>query len=140
MTATMRACENETADSTRRVSFLIHAVRYARGMATVTVSDTQTVGQRLATARRVAGFDQTAMGMLVGASRPTVSAWERDEREPSFSQVVRWANETGQSLEWLAGGVECATRDSNPQPSDLYLGPLALGVALLAMVRGAATR
>ena len=74
-------------------------------MATIAVSDTQTVGERLATARKLAGIDQTTMGHLIGASRPTVSAWERDEREPSFSQVVRWAKETGQSLEWLAGGV-----------------------------------
>ena len=74
-------------------------------MATVTVSDTQTVGQRLGTARKLVNIDQTTMGALVGASRPTISAWERDEREPSFSQVVRWAEITGQSLEWLAEGV-----------------------------------
>lgn len=74
-------------------------------MAQMTVSDTWALGERMAWARKLIGLDQTAMGRQVGASRPTVSAWETGDREPSFSQVVRWAKLTGQSLEWLAEGV-----------------------------------
>ena len=82
------------------------------------LSDAMPLWARLSLSRRVAGLTQTEMGKLVGASRPTVHLWENGVREPSFSQVVRWANESSQPLEWLAEGVECARRDSNPQPSD----------------------
>jgi transcriptional regulator with XRE-family HTH domain len=87
-------------------------------MAIMNISDTMTLGERLAWARKLAGLDQTEMGKRIGASRPSISLYERGDREPSFSQVVIWANESGQPLEWLAAGVECARRDSNPQPSD----------------------
>ncbi len=80
------------------------------------------------------------MAARLGVARTTVSAWETGKTEPSATNFVRWAHETGQPLEWLAEGVVCARRDSNPQPSDLYLGPLALGVMLLAIVRQAVTR
>ena len=74
-------------------------------MANALISDTLTVAERLRLSRTLAGIDQTEMGRRVGASRPTVSNWERGLSEPSFSQVVMWAKETGQSLEWLADGV-----------------------------------
>ncbi|WP_025159354.1 helix-turn-helix domain-containing protein, partial [Leifsonia aquatica] len=74
-------------------------------MANLVISETLNVAERLKLSRTLRGIDQTEMGRRVGASRPTVSNWERGVSEPSFSQVVIWARESGQSLEWLAAGV-----------------------------------
>lgn len=49
------------------------------------------------------------MGRLIGVARPTISAWERGLREPSFSQVVAWARLTGQSLDILVDAVNAET-------------------------------
>ncbi|WP_336630781.1 MULTISPECIES: helix-turn-helix transcriptional regulator [unclassified Microbacterium] len=75
-------------------------------MTTITLNGTLTLGRLLSLYRQTAGIDQTQMGALVGASRATISAWETDGREPSFSQVVAWARITGQPLDAL---VEAAT-------------------------------
>ena len=84
----------------------------------INLSDTMPLSGRLATLRKLAGLTQTEMGKRVGASRATVHLWETGSREPSFSQVVRWANESGQPLEWLAAGVECTPPDLNREPTD----------------------
>lgn len=96
------------------------------------------LAKRLRAARLLADMEQADIAKRIGVARQTVSAWEQGRTEPSATYFVRWALATGQPLEWLAEG--CATRDSNPQPSDLYSGPLALGVALLAIMRGATAR
>ncbi|MGN7978119.1 helix-turn-helix domain-containing protein [Microbacterium sp. 22195] len=81
---------------------------------------TDTLGERLAGARRLAGVGQDEMGLYVGASRPTVSKWERNITEPTVSQLILWARKTNQPVEAILDGlnVVCASRDSNPQPSD----------------------
>ena len=78
-------------------------------MTTITVNGTLTLGQLLQMFRQMKGLDQTEMGELIGASRPTISAWERDAREPSFSQVVAWARITGQPLDALIDAVNAKT-------------------------------
>lgn len=75
-------------------------------MATITFNGTLPLGKLLQMFRQMAGYDQTQMGALVGASRPTISAWERGEREPSFSQVVAWARITGQPLDALVEAAD----------------------------------
>ena len=101
-------------------------------MTTITLNGTMPLGKLMQMFRQMADFDQTEMGAVVGASRATISAFERGERMPSFAQVVAWAHATGQPLEALVEAVERETapsvdeavsalrarRDSNPQPSD----------------------
>lgn len=74
-------------------------------MTTLTLNGVITPGKLLQMFRQMANIDQTEMGRMIGASRATVSAWERDEREPSFSQVVAWAKITGQPLDALVEAV-----------------------------------
>ena len=75
-------------------------------MTTITLNGELALGQLLQMFRQMSGIDQTEMGQLIGASRPTISAWERGMREPSFSQVVAWARITGQPLDAL---IDAAT-------------------------------
>ncbi|WP_193752186.1 helix-turn-helix transcriptional regulator [Microbacterium oxydans] len=76
-------------------------------MTTITINGTLSLGEVLALYRQMSGLDQLQMGERVGASRPTISAWERGLREPSFSQVVSWSQITGQPIEPL---IEAAAR------------------------------
>ena len=78
-------------------------------MTTITLTGQVTLGMLLQMFRQSAGIDQRDMGKRIGASRTTISAWERDEREPSFSQVVKWAQITGQPLEALIDAVNAET-------------------------------
>ena len=88
-------------------------------MSIVDIAVTWSLGKRMQVIRQAANLEQRDMAERLGVSRSTISNWERGHVEPTFSQVVRYAKESGQSLEWLAEGVSCATRDSNPQPSGL---------------------
>ncbi|WP_207226313.1 helix-turn-helix domain-containing protein [Microterricola gilva] len=95
-------------------------------MVNMTVAPTMPLGERLSWGRKMAGIDQTEMGRRVGASRPTISLWERGEREPSFSQVVIWAREIGQPLEWLAEGVNAKTAPAEAGTVSGLVHPLGL--------------
>jgi transcriptional regulator with XRE-family HTH domain len=79
---------------------------------------TRTLPERLRVSRLMAGLEQGDVAQRLGVARTTVSTWERGLTEPSATNFVLWAEITGQPLEWLAEGVLCARRDSNPQPSD----------------------
>ncbi|WP_363331391.1 helix-turn-helix transcriptional regulator [Microbacterium sp. 69-10] len=73
----------------------------------------------MSAARRLAGFDQLEMGDYVGASRPTVSKWERNVTEPTVTQLLLWARKTNQPVEAILDGLNpCAPRDLNPEPID----------------------
>jgi transcriptional regulator with XRE-family HTH domain len=85
---------------------------------TMVENPTWTLAERLRRSRLLAGLDQREIAERLGIARQTVSLWEIGKTEPSATNFVRWAEETGQPLEWLAEGVKCARRDSNPQPSD----------------------
>lgn len=89
------------------------------------------LAQRLKFARIGAGLDQGELASRVGTARSSVSNYERGLAEPSASIFVRWANETGVTLDWLAEGIETqkapalvgegrlyTPRDSNPEPAD----------------------
>lgn len=93
----------------------MHGSRYHEGMTTITINGTLSLGELLALYRQMAGLDQVEMGARIGASRPTISAWERGTREPNFSQVVRWARIAGQPLEPL---VDAVSRVNDETPSE----------------------
>ena len=72
---------------------------------------------RLRRAREFAGLDQEQLAGAVGLSSNTISNYERGFTRPRRPQLIAWAMATGVSLEWL----ECAVRDSNPEPADYCL-------------------
>ena len=84
----------------------LHKPVYTCGMTNTPQMTSWTLAQRLKFARVGAGFDQQEIADRVGASRPSVSGYERGLTEPSASVFVRWANATGVTLDWLAEGVE----------------------------------
>jgi transcriptional regulator with XRE-family HTH domain len=95
---------------------------------TMVENPTWTLAERMVRSRLLAGVDQAVIAERLGVARTTVSAWETGRTEPSATNFVLWAEITGQPIEWLAEGVMCARRDSNPQPSDLYPGDDAIEV------------
>lgn len=72
---------------------------------TIINSTSITLGVRLKTARISAGLEQADIAQKLGVNRGTVSNWERGVSEPGATPFVRWAEITGQPLEWLAAGV-----------------------------------
>ena len=95
-------------------------------MTTITLNGTMTLGELLALYRQLGGLDQTQMGEALGASRPTISAWERDLREPSFSQVVTWARLTGQPLAPLVEAVNAKTAPTEVEAVEDVVRPKGL--------------
>jgi transcriptional regulator with XRE-family HTH domain len=85
---------------------------------TLMTVNAMTVGERLRASRLLAGIDQTEMGRIVGASRPTVSNWERGITEPTVSQFLRWAEATKQPADQMIDGLVCTPWDLNPEPTD----------------------
>jgi DNA-binding XRE family transcriptional regulator len=98
-----------------------------------------TMPEVLLVTRRAAGLSLRAIADKVGVTHTTARAWENGQSEPSAAQFIRWARACNQPALQLLDGLmmagygdapaasatgasECATRDSNPQPSDPYLG------------------
>ena len=82
----------------------------------VPVIPTFEVFDRLVKARETAGLSQTEMGEEIGASRATVSRWERGLGIKK-STILLYSMRTGVPVEWIETGV-CTPRDLNPEPTD----------------------
>ena len=97
------------------------------------VPDLNTLPIRLRVSRDYAGLTQTELADRMGVSRQTIANAETGARQPRKVVVTSWAFACGVDVEWLKTGykktpppegegvsdVKRATRDSNPQPSDL---------------------
>ena len=79
-----------------------------------------TVPEILRATRALSGLTVREIAPMIGVSHATISAWERGQGEPSVTHFLRWALATKQPAQQLLDGlnVKCASRDSNPQPSD----------------------
>lgn len=91
-----------------------------------------------------AGKSAIEMAELLEVHPVTMSRWMNDKRDVKGMVLKLWASETGVNEKWLrtgempAGAIvqeSCATRDSNPQPSDLWSDDLrrrlfAFGISL----------
>ncbi len=73
-----------------------------------------TLGRQVAAARQRAGLNQTELGLRWKEHRNTISRWENDGGEPSFSQMVDLAEISGWPLELFAR----AAAPSNDVPPD----------------------
>ena len=59
----------------------------------------QPIGQRIAAARKAAGFTQAALGEQVGVATATVGRWECGIIDPPASTLDKIAAATGHRLE-----------------------------------------
>lgn len=62
---------------------------------------TFTLGDYMRKARESAGLSSEGMAEQLGVSRNTVTNYERDNTEPTFTRLRLWARITGVDLEWL---------------------------------------
>lgn len=76
-----------------------------------------------------AGKSAVEMAELLEVHPVTMSRWMNDKRDVKGMVLKLWASETGVNEQWLRTGEapaeaivkeSCATRDSNPQPSDWW--------------------
>lgn len=68
-------------------------------------------------------MDQAHIAAVVGVSRTTVSGWEQGRFEPTFSQILRWAHATGQSLDWFADPLSAVdVRPKGLEPPTFWMG------------------
>jgi transcriptional regulator with XRE-family HTH domain len=73
---------------------------------TSTFTDRLSLGERLARARKATGMGQRDFSKAVGISTRSVSAYELDQRSPSFDTVVTWARVTGAPMAYFAEAIE----------------------------------
>jgi transcriptional regulator with XRE-family HTH domain len=89
---------------------------------TSTFTDQLSLGERLARARKATGLGQRDFSRVVGISTRSVSAYELDDRAPSFETVVRWAVATGAPVSYFADAI--ATQSGGPNTR--YVGLAAV--------------
>ena len=89
---------------------------------------TSTIGERLKSARELAGLSQVQVAELLKIRRPSVSEVESGRRDLSADELRRFADIYGVSVSWLLGvdpfsenpSVELAARElSKLNPEDL---------------------
>lgn len=99
-----------------------------------------TLPEILRATRALSGLSSREIAPMIGVSAAAVTRWERGETEPSVTQFLLWAQATRQPAQQLLDGLDvtCATRDSNPQPSDLYPDALDVEYELLCTVEAVA--
>ncbi len=76
-----------------------------------------TLGNRIATARRLTGITQLALAATLGVSPQAVSGWERDEAMPETTKLVSLADELGISLDSLLRTSETGRLKSGISPA-----------------------
>ena len=62
------------------------------------------IHDRLAKARRAAGFEQSELAEITGISRRTLSRYETGLSEPKRANLIAISFATGVSLDWLENG------------------------------------
>lgn len=71
-----------------------------------TTDEGWTLGDRLATARRLARMEQADVAERLGVTPKTVSRWETNTTTPDFDHVVRFARITRQPLTWFEDVID----------------------------------
>ena len=68
------------------------------------VQTAKTPGERMTRSRLWLGLEQKDMAELLGVSRNTIGNWERGITDPPLSAVMKWAQFTGRSMDWISFG------------------------------------
>ena len=63
-------------------------------------------GKRFKQCRLEAGMKQTAAARATGIGQSTISQYERDEREPTVSQLIKMADAYHVSMDYLLGRTD----------------------------------
>lgn len=90
-------------------------------MAQIALAPAATLGQRLTQARGFAQLSQDDIGEIVGVSRRTIHAWERDQTSPPVEKLLRWADATGFPAAWFIEDLRLRGWGSNPRTADCWL-------------------
>jgi transcriptional regulator with XRE-family HTH domain len=61
------------------------------------------IGNRLRTAREMAGLSQGQIARLMGLHRPSVSEAEAGRRRVSAEELIQFAQHYGVNIEWISG-------------------------------------
>ena len=75
---------------------------------TMTDNRTATMAGRLRTARLFAGLEQIDLAQELGVSRGSIHNWESGKATLSATALIRWAELTRVSLDWIAYGRKTA--------------------------------
>jgi transcriptional regulator with XRE-family HTH domain len=73
------------------------------------------MGGRLRAARIFAGIEQVELAATIGVSRGSISNWENDRNDISAAAMIRWAELTRVSLDWLAWGTKKAPSEDGAE-------------------------
>lgn len=85
-----------------------------------TDAETDTIGQRIRTARKALNLNQEALAARLSVTQPTVANWEADVHNPRQLMLAKLAEALAVSLGWLAGG-ENADQLAQRHPANGYL-------------------
>ena len=70
------------------------------------MTDTTTLGQRIAEGRKKLGLSQEAFGDRLGVSWQAASKWESDAAVPEIDKLITMSKLFGVSVGWLLGTEE----------------------------------
>lgn len=89
------------------------------------------LGSRLAKARKDANLSQSAIAKEFGITRNAVSLWESDVNAPTTDKIARIADLTGVSVGYLLSGVDARNVQKNeiPHPLEMPRDVPVLGTA-----------
>ena len=83
--------------------------------------ENMTVGQRIASRRKLANLSQESISEQLGVSRQSVSKWESDAGLPDVDNLIALSKIFGVSVGWLLGTEQDPTFDPSTGLSDAQL-------------------
>ena len=76
-----------------------------------------TLGERISHMREVIGVRGYQLAKMLGVWHTDVSRWQKDERYPKASHLIKMADIFGVSVDWLLGRTE-KTKTAGEKPTD----------------------
>lgn len=78
------------------------------------------LGKRLKKIRKERGYTQTTVEKITGIDRSTISAYERDERKPSYDNLIILARFYRVSIDYLCGNSDRRFVDTTDVEDQIY--------------------
>lgn len=114
-------CRMSPAAPLRNLARWVYLVRMTTATTATGFVPEWTITDRLRKARELTGLDQETFAKDIGASRGTVSNYERGSKTHQKSVLMTWAMRSGVPLEWLLTGRSPST--SEPESTRSYQRP-----------------